>query len=163
MTTINDAWQAGIIAVVADNTLNKGGFADAVRTVISSNYSNAEAVAWIDAVADEFNRLTVISNPTYVNMRGHIIDDPVAHREVFDAMSTIGQLPETQPAVPALELIDLRTERDEINASITTMVAFRPGTTRQVKDALNIGIDGLIAHREQVRQRIQQITGDPDS
>lgn len=163
MTTINDAWQAGIIAVVADNTLNKGGFADAVRTVISSNYSNAEATAWIDAVADEFNRLTVISNPTYVNMRGHIIDDPVAHREVFDAMSTIGQLPETQPAVPALELIDLRTERDEINASITTMVAFRPGTTRQVKDALNIGIDGLIAHREQVRQRIQQITGDPDS
>ena len=163
MTTINDAWQAGIIAVVADNTLNKGGFADAVRTVITSNYSNAEATAWIDAVADEFNRLTVISNPTYVNMRGHIIDDPVAHRQVFDALSTIGQLPETQPAVPALELIDLRTERDEINASITTMVTFRPGTTRQVKDALNIGIDGLIAHREQVRQRIQQITGDPDS
>lgn len=163
MSTINEAWQAGIDAVVADNTLNKGGFADAVRTVITSNYSNAEATAWIDAVADEFNRLTVISNPTYVNMRGHIIDDPVAHREVFDAMSTIGQLPETQPAIPALELIDLRTERDEISASITTMVAFRPGTTRQVKDALNIGIDGLIAHREQVRQRIQQITGDPDS
>ena len=163
MTTINDAWQAGIIAVVADNTLNKGGFADAVRTVITSNYSNAEATAWIDAVADEFNRLTVISNPTYVNMRGHIIDDPVAHRQVFDALSTIGQLPETQPAVPALELIDLRAERDEINVSITTMVGFRPGTTRQVKDALNIGIDGLVAHREQVRQRIQQITGDPDS
>ena len=161
--TINDAWQAGVDAVVLDNTLNKGGFADAVRTVISSNYSNAQATAWIDAVADELNRVAVITNPTYINMRADIIDDPVAHMELFDALSTIGQLPETLPGEQALELINLRAQRDEVNTSIATMLTFRPGQTEQVKEALNQGIENLRGYKEQLRQRIQQITGDPDS
>lgn len=163
MTTINEAWQAGVDAVVADNTLNKGDFADAIRTVITSNFSNAEATDWIDAVATEVNRVGVINNPTYANLRGHIIDDAVAHKALFDSLSTIGQLPETQPAVPALELIGLRIERDEINTSITTMQGFKTGATRQVKDVLTQGIDNLQGHKEEIRNRIKQITGDPDS
>jgi hypothetical protein len=163
MTTINDAWQAGIDAVVADNTINKGDFADAIRTVITSNFSNAEATDWIDAVATEFNRLGVINNPTYSNLRGNIIDDAVAHRALFDSLSTIGQLPETQPAIPALELIELRADRDEINTSIASMQGFKTGATRQVKEALNQGIQNLQGHKEEIRERIRQITGDPDS
>jgi uncharacterized coiled-coil DUF342 family protein len=60
-------------------------------------------------------------------------------------------------------LIELRAERDEINTSITTMQGFKTGATRQVKDALGQGIENLRGHKEQIRQRIQQITGDPDS
>lgn len=163
MTTLSEAWQAGIDAVVADNTLSKGDFADAMRTVITSNFNNAQATDLIDAVAVEFNRVGVTNNPTYGNLRGNIIDDPVAHRALFDSLSTIGQLPEVKPAEDALELIRLRAARDEVNLSIVTMQGFKTGATRQVKDALNQGIQDLRQHKEQVRQRIQQITGDPDS
>jgi hypothetical protein len=163
MTTLSDAWQAGIDAVVVDNTLSKGDFADAMRTVITSNFSNGEATSLIDAVATEFNRVGVINNPTYGNLRSNIINDAVAHKALFDSLSTIGQLGEAKPAEAALELIELRAERDEINTSITTMQGFKTGATRQVKDALNQGIENLRGHKEQIRQRIQQITGDPDS
>ena len=163
MITFSAAWQAGIDAVVADNTLNKGGFADAIRTVITSNFNNAEATALVDAVATEFNRVGVINNPVYANLRGNIIDDAVAHRALFDSLSTIGQLPEAKPAEEAIELIMLRDERDEINTSITTMQGFKTGATRQVKDALQQGIENLIGLRQAVRSRIEQITGDADS
>jgi uncharacterized coiled-coil DUF342 family protein len=117
----------------------------------------------IDAVATEFNRVGVINNPTYGNLRSNIINDAVAHKALFDSLSTIGQLGEAKPAEAALELIELRAERDEINTSITTMQGFKTGATRQVKDALGQGIENLRGHKEQIRQRIQQITGDPDS
>ncbi len=163
MTTLSNAWQAGVDAVIADNSINKGDFADAIRTVITSNFSNSEATGWIDAVATEFNRVGVTNNPTYNNLRLNIIDDAVAHKALFDSLSTIGQLAETQPATRALELIELRAERDEINISIDTVQGFKTGATRQVKDVLNQGIDNLRGHKEEIRQRIRQITGDPDS
>lgn len=168
MTTINEAWQAGIDAVVADNTLNRSGFVDAVQTVIDRGLSNAEGNAWVDAVAAELERTNVINNPTYNNMRGHIIDDPVKHRALFDSLSTIGQLPETAPVAQAAELIDLRAERDNIDAAIdrcNVLIAAEPNGVvgRLVKDVLRQGKDNLRGLKEQVRQRIQQITGDPDS
>ena len=168
MSTISDAWQAGIDAVVADNTINRQGFVDAIQTVITSGFSNAEGNAWVDAVAVELERTNVINNPTYNNMRGHIIDDPAKHRELFDAMATIGRLPETQPATQALDLIELREERDNIDAAIdrcnVLIAAEPPGVVgRFVKDVLRRGKEDLRGHKQLVRERIQQITGDPDS
>lgn len=163
MTTLADAYQAGIDAVVADNALNRGGFADAVRTVITANFSNADATGWIDAIAAEYNRLNQINNPTYNNLRGHIIADPAIARALFDAVSTVANLPESFVAGEALDLIDLRADRDEVNTSIDTLLAFKTGATRQVKDALQLGIDQLRAHKQDLRNQIQAITGDPDS
>lgn len=168
MSTINDAWQAGINAVVADNTLNRGGFADAIRTVVTIQFSNADAGAWIDAVAAEFNRLGIINNPTYGNLRGNIIGDAVAHRLLFDSLATIGQLPETTPAAQALHLLELREERDNINGAIdrcNILIAAEPGGVvgRLVKDVLRQGKDNLRGHKEQVRNEIRNITGNPDS
>ncbi len=163
MTTYNEAWQAGIDAVVADSGLNKGGFADALRTVITSNFLNGDATDWIDAVAVEINRLGIINNPTYASLRSHINADAVVHREVFDAVSTIGALTETHVAADALSLITLRADRDEVQTSIDTMQGFKTGATRQVRDALNLGIDQLRAYKQDLRNQIQVLTGDPDS
>jgi len=168
MATTTDAWQAGIDAVVADNTINRGAFADAIRTVLTSNFTNAEATAWIDAVAVELDRLGIINNPTFNNLRGHIIADAVVHRSVYDAVSTLGQLPEIQPAEASAELITLRDERDNVDGAIDRLdilIANEPaGPTRKlVRDVLRQGKDQLRAHKQELRDRIQQITGDPDS
>lgn len=168
MTTINDAYQAGIDAVVADNSLNRGGFADAVRTVLTQRFGAGEARDWIDAIAAEFNRLGLINNATYPNLRSNIIDDPVAHRALFDALGTIGQLPETQPALESAQLIDLREERDNVDAAIDrcqALIDAEPAGVvgRLVKDVLRAGKDQLRGFKQQLRDQIQSITGDPDS
>lgn len=168
MATTTDAWQAGIDAVVADNTLTRAGFVDAIQTVLTSNFTNVEGNAWVDAVAAEFDVLGIINNPTYNNLRGHIIADAVVHRSLFDALSTLGQLPEIRPAEDAAELITLREERDNVDAAIDrldVLIANEPaGPTRKlVRDVLRQGKEQLRAHKQDLRNRIQQITGDPDS
>lgn len=168
MATTAEAWQAGIDAVVADNTLNRAGFVNALQTVIHTGFSNAEGNAWVDAVAVELDRLGILNNPTYNNMRGHIDADPVVHRAVFDAVSTLGALPEIRPAEDAAELISLREERDNVDAAIDrldVLIAAEPaGATRKlVRDVLRQGKDQLRAHKQELRQRIQQIIGDPDA
>ena len=168
MPTTSDAWQAGIDAVVADNTLNRAGFVDAIQTVLTSNFSNAEGVAWVDAVAVELDRLAIINNPTYNNLRGHVIADAVINRAVYDSLSTLGQLPEIQPAQESAELITLRDERDTVDDAIDrldVLIANEPaGPTRPlVRDVLRQGKETLRAHKQALRERIKQITGDPDS
>lgn len=168
MTTINEAWQAGIDAVVADNTLNRGGFTDALQTVITDGLSNAEGNAWVDAIAVEFNRLGLINNPTYNNLRGNIINDPVLHRSLFDSIGTIGFLPETAPVQEAAQLTTLRDERDNVDAALArvdVLIAAEPNGTvgRQVKDILRAGKRELRQYKEQLRDQIRNITGDPDS
>lgn len=169
MTTINDAYQAGIDAVVADNTLNRAGFVDAMQTVITDGLSNAEGNAYVDALAAEFNRLGQINNPTYNNLRGNMIADPVLHRELYDALAvSLNALPEAVPVLVAAQLTELRDERDNVNAAIDrldVLIAAEPGGTvgRLVKETMRDGKNTLRAHKEQLRDQIRNITGDPDS
>ena len=168
MTTINDAWQGGIDAVVADNTLNRGGFVDAMQTIITAGLSNAEGADFVDAVAVEFNRLGQINNPTFNSLRGHIIADAVVHRSLFDALATISALPEALPVIQAASLMDLREERDNINAAIVRadqLIAAEPGNIvgRLIKDVLRNGKDLLRGQKQALRDQIQNLTGDPDS
>ena len=169
MTTVADAWQAGIDAVVADNTLNRAGFVDALQTVITDGLSNAEGNAYVDAVAAEFNRLGIINNPTYNNLRGNIIADPVAHRNLYDALATaLNALPEAAPVIQAAQLTGLRDERDNANAAIDrldVLIAAEPSGTvgRLVKEVLRNGKQLIRQHKEQLRDAIRNITGNPDS
>jgi hypothetical protein len=162
MTTIADAFQAGIDAVVADNTLNRAGFVDAVQTVITARFNNAQGNAWVDAVAAEMNRVGSVNNPSYTSMRNKIANNPVECAALFASLATITALPETEPAVTALKILDLRTERDEVQTSIDTLNAFKPGNTRQVRDAVNIGINNLRGLRQQIRDQLSTLIGDPD-
>ncbi len=168
MATIEEAYQAGIDAVVADNTLNRGGFVDAMQLVITDNFSNAEGNAYVDAVAAEFNRLGIINNPTYNNLRNNMIADPVVHRNLYDALgATINALPETQPVLQAAALTALRDDRDDVNAAIdrcdALIAAEPPGNVgRLVKDGLREVKRLLREYKQQVRDQIQNILGDPD-
>lgn len=165
MTTIADTFNAAVDAVIADNTLNRGGFVDAMQTVVTTGLSNAEGNDFCDALAVLYQSLNQINNATYNNLRGNIISDGAdVAKDKFDAFSTrVNALPETVPIFDAIRLMDLRAARDEINASITTMQGFKTGQTQQVRDALNEGINHLQALREQVRNEIRGLTGDPDS
>ena len=169
MTTINEAWQAGIDAVVSDNTLNRGGFVDAMQTVITDGLSNAEGNDYVDAVAAEWNRLGQINNPTYNNLRGNIIADPALHRELYDALAVnLNQLPAALPVLEAARLTELRDDRDNVNAALDrldVLIAAEPGGTvgRLVKDAMRQGKTNLRQYKEQLRDEIRNITGDPDS
>ena len=169
MTTINEAYQAGIDAVVADNALNRGGFADAMRTVLTAQFSNAEATAWIDALAAEYNRLGIATQATYNRLRAHILVDPAIAREIFDALATtVNALPESEPALNSAQLIDLRDERDQINNAIDrldVLIAAEPSGTvgRLVKDVMRDGKSNLRQFKESIRDAIRNITGDPDN
>ena len=168
MTDVATAWQAGIDAVVADNTLNRSGFVDAMQTVITSGLSNQEGNDYVDAVAAEFNRLGLINNPTYNNLRGNIIADPVVHRNLYDALAvTINALPEAKPVIEAAQLTELREDRDEANNAIQRcddlIAAEPPGPVgRLVKEVLRDGKRSIREHKQRVRDQIQNILGDPD-
>lgn len=168
MTTINDAWQAGIDAVVADNTLNRAGFVDALQTVLVQRFTNAEGNDWCDAVAVEFNRVGLITNSTYNRLRNDMIADPVLHRTRFEALGgTIQSFDETLPALQSARLIDLRSDRDLINDAIDRVQAIidaEPAgpTRRLVREAIRPGKDLLRQHKQSIRDEIQNLIGDPD-
>lgn len=150
--------------MVADNGLTRNDFGIAVRTVLTSNFSPATATAWIDAVATEFNRLGLINNPTYNNLRGNIISDATAHTALFEALVTVGQLPETLPAVDSAKIITLRADRDTIDASIDRLdVIIAAESDNLVKEAVKLGKQATRELKESIRNAIQLITGDPDA
>lgn len=169
MTTVTDAWQAGIDAVVADNTLGRGGFVNAMQTVITSGLSNQEGNNYVNAVATDFNRLGQINNPSYNNLRGNIIADAVLHRSLYDALATsLNALPEALPVISAARLTELRADRDQVDAAITRVdeiITNEPPSRvrRLVRDAIRPGKDLLRQHKQALRDEIRNITGDPDS
>lgn len=169
MATIQDAYQAGIDAVVADNTLNRGGFVDALQTVITSNLSNQEGNDYVDAVAGEFQRLGIINNATFNNLRSNIIADPVLHLNLWIALgTTLNALPATVPVAEAAALTQLREDRDNANAAIDRLQAIsdaEPGPApvrRLVREILRDGKGRIREYKEQVRDQIKGIIGDPD-
>lgn len=170
MTDIATAFRAGIDAVIADPTLNGGGFNDAMRTVLVFRFTNAQATGWRTAIATEYNRLGLINNPTYNNLRGNIISNGAdASESLFTALiSAIGTLPETIPAIESCQLIDLRADRDAIVdalARFDVLIAAEPNGAqgRLVRRGMRQAKDQLRQFREEVRARIRQIIGDPDA
>lgn len=165
MTTPTEAYEAGVDAVIANNSANKGAFADAIRTVVTQAYTDAEAKAWIDELALEYNRVGQINATTYASMRSKIIADGKDLAMVrFEALAqSINQLPETKVMEVSLELIDLRSERDEADANIDILIALKSGQPKQVKDAIQLGIEQLRGYKREIREQIQNLTGDPDS
>lgn len=168
MITISDGWQAGIDAVVANPTINRGQFTDAIQTVISDGLSQGEGNAYIDAVAGEFNRLGQINNPTYNNLRQNILNNPTTHRALYDALAvSLNGLPEAAPVLAAVDLTNLRDERDQVDSAIDrldVLIEAEPAGTvgRLVKDVMRDGKQALRTHKQQLRDAIRNITGDPD-
>ena len=170
MTTVAEAWGAAVDAVIADNTLNRGGFVDAMQTVITQGLSNAEGNAFADAIAAEYERLGIINNASYNNLRSEIINEGAdTAKALFSALATsLNAIPEVVVVIQAAGLMDLREDRDNINAGLDrldALIAAEPsgGVGRLVKEILRQGKDQLRQYRQQVRDAIQSATGDPDS
>jgi hypothetical protein len=168
MITLSDAWQAGIDAVIADNSLTRGQFTDAMQTVIIDGLSQGDGNDYVNAVAEEFERLGLINNATYSNLRADIISDPVKHRLLYDALlGELNSLPEAEPVLDAVELTNLRDERDNVDNAIDrldVLIGAEPGGTvgSLVKEAMRGGKANLRTHKQALRDQIRNITGDPD-
>lgn len=158
MSTNADAWKAGIDAIIADNTLNRGGFADAIRTVATIS-SNAEVIDWIDEIAIGWETIGIINNPTYNSLRAEIINEgaTVAQAQFESLQTLVNALPSTLIINADLRKQDLRAERDQIDANIVTLVDLKDGENRQVKEAINLGINHLRQYKEQVRDELKAI------
>ena len=170
MTTVADAFDAGVDAVIADNSLNRGGFVDAMQTVITSGLSNAEGNAFMDALAGEYHSIGFLNNPQYNNLRNFIVNAGADNAKAqFRALAAaINALDESLPLIQAANLLDLRADRDNINNAIDRLEVLRAaepnGTVgRLVKEVLQQGKGRLREYRQQVRDAIQSATGDPDS
>ena len=170
MTTVADAWAAGVDAVIADNNLNRGGFVDAMQTVITAGFSNADGNAFVNAVAVEYERLGIINNDSYNSLRGEIIAEGAdTAKALFEALATtLNALPEVVPAINATNLMVLREDRDNINDAIDrldALIAAEPNGVvgRLVKETFRAGKIHLREYRQKVRDAIQSATGDPDS
>lgn len=160
MSTNADAWQAGIDAVIADNSLNRGGFADAIRTVATLS-NNGETTDWIDAIATAWEGIGIINNPTYSSLRNEIINEgALIARGQFDALQTlVNGLPASGPINIGLRKILLRDERDQVDTNITTLQGFKAGQNNQVRDAISIGIDRLREYKQAVKDELQGLNG----
>ena len=158
MSTNADAWQAGIDAVIADNTTSKGDFADAVRTVATIN-SNAEVTVWIDEIAMAWNGVGIINNPTYSSLRNEIINEgAVVARAQFEALLTlVNSLPSSLPINADMLKLELREERDQVDGNIVTLQGLKAGQNKQVRDAINLGIDQLREYKQGVITRLKGI------
>lgn len=163
MSNIVEAYGAGVDAIIADNGTSRAVFITVLRTY-SDGVSTTEWGDWVDAVATFYFDLNLSSNSNYNQLRTRIISDGAdVAKNLFTALLVgINSLPETLVVTNGIELQTLREERDEVDASITTMQGFRTGQTEQVIDALNIGIDYLRALKQNLRDQIEAITGDPD-
>ena len=172
MSTIAEMWEAGVDAVIADNALNRGGFRDALKTVTGNGLSNAEAFAYIDAVAAEYERLGIINNPTYNNLRGEIINEgKVTAMAQFEALATsLNGLDAALPVLEELRLVELKEDRDEINNALDRLDVLianedtdsPPVIRRLVKPVLREGKNLLRQQKQAIRDEIQNLTGDPD-
>ena len=170
MTTIAEVWEAAVDAVIADNTLNRAGFVDALQTVITTGLSNSEGNDYVDAIAVEFERLGLINNATYNNLRGEIISEgKVTAMAQYEALAiTLNALPAAVPVLEALELQNLREDRDEADNAIDrcqALIDAEPSGAvgRLVKEVLRDGKRQIAEYKRSVRDQIQNITGDPDS
>lgn len=171
MTTLRDAYEGGIDAVLADNTLDRGGFADAMRLVITDGLSNGDTTAWIDALATYFNSLGIINNPTYNNLRNEIINSGKdVSLALFDNLyEKIRDLPESQQPVERALLQSYREDRDNADAAITRMdqlIAAEVGgglVGRLVRQELRNAKQRLRDVKAEAREGIGRYTGDPDS
>ncbi len=169
MTTIIDAFEAGVDAVIADPTLSKNEFENAIRAFVTP-LSIPDADAWVTELIDEYERIDLINNPTWANFRNKIAGDlkPLS-LDVFEAMASAVALLPTSPQVEEdIRLMDLREDRDNTDGALDRMdvliAAEPPGAVgRLVKQTLRAGKDLLRANKEQIREEIKAITGDPDS
>ena len=170
MTIYEDAWQAGIDAVIADPTINRGAFVDAMQTVITSGLANSEGNAYVDAVAGVYESVGLINNATFNNLRNEIASEgAVTARAAFDALAvSINALPEAEPVIQAASLLQLRQDRDNTDAAIDRLqelIDNEPaGPLRSlVRGAIRPGKQLLQENKQAIRDQIRNLTEDPDS
>jgi hypothetical protein len=150
MSTI-PAFEAFIDAVIADPSLTKGDAGDIIAS-FGAGISGPESRDYLDAVAAGYETIGVLNNPTYAALKNEIVNEgkPTSMAMYAALESTVNALPETVPINDGIRITYLRDERDQVDANIVTMVGFRVGQPRQIKEALNLGIDSLRGYKEQV-------------
>lgn len=150
MSTV-PAFEAFIDGAIADPGLTKSDAGDLI-TPFGVGISGLEARDWLDAIAVQYESIGTINNPTYSALRNEIVNEGKAtSMALFTALEVATNLlPETRPIHNGVMKVHWRSERDQINDNIVTLRGFKAGQNRQVKEALELGVDKLVEYKEQV-------------
>lgn len=156
MSLLTDFW-AIFAADVNDPPAPSLSQAADLLQIEAPTLSQQEAEDWFDAVAVEYERLDIITLPTYTQLRVSVDSDETAANELFKALqASITNLPETIVVNTALELQAFTLEEADIPSQITTIETARDLLSDAVLiEAYNAGI----RERQQRLIEVQQILG----
>ena len=168
--TVKDAWDAGIDALIADNALDKNGFVDALKAVLTDGVTGKEIRDYVDEVITVYNELGIINNDTYASYRNEVVNTGAdASKRLYFALSVeVNSVPGFTVVNTGATLTGARDERDNINAAIDVIdvvIAEQPNTTvgRLVRESQRGAKQALQEQRRRVRNIIEGILGDADA
>lgn len=143
--TIQDIYQAWTAEVQKPGTVSLSEATDIAQT-FGPTLSDEDGDAWWNAIAVEYNRLNIITQPTYVQLRNHANNNEQAANELFEALK-VEYLPATVPVNQALAGENLAEQLAAIPNNIATIEGFKTGGTSvsdtQLDDALDQAIFAL--------------------
>jgi hypothetical protein len=122
--------------------------------------TNADAGAFLDAVAVRYAALGIINNGTYAGLRNEISNSgEVVSNDLFNALrNDIFEQPETPVVVNEIALNELKEDLAGINGNLQTVRDLKQAATdRNLKDAYDAGIHYLQGLKEDRKNQVANI------
>ncbi len=126
----------------------------------AARLKNAEAGAFLDAVAVKYAALGIINNGTYTGLRNEISNTGEAgSNDLFNALrGDVFELPEAAIVINEIALDELKSDLAGINANLQTVRDLKQAATdRNLKDAYDAAINYLLALKEDRKNQVTNI------
>ena len=166
LQNIKDYLLTWITFVIANPTTTRAQSVNHLQLV--ANVTNAEAIAWFDALAVFFESVGVINNRTYSNMRNDVVaEGALVSQALYSALfQAMRELPETAVIGFAIRSFERDRRVVEITTDIQQVRAYRDALPRPsalidsqqeraIRKALNDGLRDLRTEREELQARQQ--------
>lgn len=160
MSLLTDFWEKWTADVNTPLPPDQTAATDLLQ-IDAPTLTDREGDAWFVAVATTYNRLGIISQPTYVQLRAEVNQTGEAgSNDLFDALQgRIVSLAETRVVVAALDLEALTREFEAIDGNISTIERNKTETTdRTLIVAYNEGIRVLQQRQSDLKDILAQRT-----
>lgn len=154
MTTLSDIWQAWTAQAQINPPPSQDDATDILQT-FAPTVSDADGDAWFVAVATELERLGIINQPTYVQMRNWADGNEAGANELFDALLlAMNNLTESAVVIEGLRVQCLADQKAAINPNITEFEALRKAGSTVAEVQFNVALDQAIFALQQLDTEI---------
>ena len=155
MNTISNVWRAWTAAAQINPPPSIDDATDILQT-FAPTVDDLDGDAWFVAVAVEFDRLAIIVQPTYVQLRNFVDGNESGSNELFDALLlAINSLPESAIVNLALALENDTEAESTIDANIAIIEGNKTGgVNQQLDDAYDQAIASLLELKVLLSQQL---------